>query len=233
MYSLFEHSAHLFTPGVGHPSPATSLGVFKAMQAGLRYDAIVRKNLPFEEFIGMRGRRDITVAIQGLGAVGYDLAAMCHLSGFNLIVADINNTVCDKAKEEFGATVIPVDDILFTDATITSPCALGAVLNSESIAKMDPNTIICGSANNQLLDMVVHGNELHERGMVYVPDFIANAGGVMNISRETGMVPTDFHVACELDLIYHNATQCLIESKKFKKPAAQVALDMAKRIIDN
>lgn len=229
MFFLGEHTNYLFQPGLGEPSPATALGVFKAMQAALKFDSVVKGK--DQDFFGMRNRSDITVAIQGLGAVGYNLAGLCHLSGFKLTVADINKDACDRAASEFGAQVVSVDDILYTDATITAPCALGAILNQDSIPQMNPNTIICGSANNQLQDMKTDGELIKNRKMIYVPDFIANAGGVINVSRESGTVPTDFHVALELDLIYHNTSQCLIASKMNKMSSAEVALIMAKDLI--
>jgi leucine dehydrogenase len=164
-----QHVAGLLS-GSGNPSPVTARGVFRAMQAAAKYrwgdDSL-------------EGR---TVAIQGCGSVGYYLASYLHNAGANLIVSDVDERKVERVVNEFGATAYGPEDIYYADADIFAPCALGGVINDEtvSVLKME---IVAGAANNQLLEPR-HGDELAARDILYAPDYAANSGGVINGCRD-------------------------------------------------
>jgi leucine dehydrogenase len=155
-------------PG-GDPSPHTALGVFLSM----RYLA---------ERCLERPLADCTVAIQGVGNVGAHLAALLHEAGAQLIVADVDAKAAARTAIATGATVAGVDHILAAKADIFAPCALGAVLNGHSIAKLRAR-VVCGAANNQLAE-AEDGERLADRGVVYAPDYVVNAGGIINVAGE-------------------------------------------------
>jgi leucine dehydrogenase len=164
-----SHVAGLLS-GSGNPSPVTARGVFRAMQAAANYrwgdDSL-------------EGR---TVAIQGCGSVGYYLASYVNNAGANLIVSDVDQQKVDRVVKEFGAMAFGPDDIYYAEADIFAPCALGGVINDDtvSVLKME---IVAGAANNQLLEPR-HGDELAARDILYTPDYAANSGGVINGCRD-------------------------------------------------
>ncbi len=155
----------------GDPSPITSFGVYRAMMRTAK------------EAFGTDSLKDKTVAIQGCGSVAYTLCKYLHEEGAKLVVTDINEEAVERVVKDFGAKKIGVDEIYEVEADIFSPCALGAILNDETIPKLKVKAI-CGSANNQLADIEKHGQMLKDKGIVYAPDFIANAGGVINVADE-------------------------------------------------
>jgi leucine dehydrogenase len=150
----------------GDPSPITARGVFRAIQASSRF---VRNT---DNLSGL------TVAIQGCGHVGYNLAKLLHDAGAKLIVADVNGDRVARLVDAFGAAMVQPDEIFSVPADIFAPCALGGVLNDETIPKLKVK-IVAGAANNQLL-AERHGSMLRERHILYAPDYVANAGGVFN-----------------------------------------------------
>jgi len=150
----------------GDPSPFTALGVFRAIQAS-------------NNFLWNRDELSgVTVAIQGCGNVGYHLAKLLHESGVRLIVTDVNGENLSRVVDEFAAETVPPDEIFSARADVFAPCALGGVINDETIPKLNVQ-IVAGSANNQLLEDR-HGAMLRERSILYAPDYVANAGGVLN-----------------------------------------------------
>jgi leucine dehydrogenase len=150
----------------GDPSPKTARGVFRAMQAAAKHEW------------GDDNLRGKTVAIQGCGHVGYYLAAELHRAGATLIVTDVDPVRVERAVKEFGATTVAPDGIFSAAADIFAPCALGGILNDETIPRLSAKLVV-GAANNQLLDLR-HGDLLRQRGILYAPDYAANAGGVIN-----------------------------------------------------
>jgi leucine dehydrogenase len=149
----------------GDPSPRTARGVFRAMQAAAKHrwgsDAIAGK----------------TVAIQGCGHVGYHLAEELHQAGATLVVTDVDGEKVKRVIAAFGASAVSPDKVYLADAEIFAPCALGGILNNQTIPQLEAE-IVCGAANNQLLEPR-HGEMLEERGILYTPDYAANAGGVI------------------------------------------------------
>lgn len=160
-----SHVAGLLS-GAGDPSPFTARGVFRAIQAGAKYLWSV------EDLSG------VTVAIQGCGNVGYHLAKSLHTAGAKLIVSDVDELKVSRVVEEFNAEAIQPDDILGVSADIFSPCALGGIINDQTIPQLRA-LIVAGAANNQLSEDR-HGEMLKARGILYVPDYAANAGGVFS-----------------------------------------------------
>jgi leucine dehydrogenase len=154
----------------GDPSPKTAWGVFVAIQAGV------------QRALGRASLEGVKVAIQGLGAVGMSLAEFLHSAGAPLVVADVDAARTHEARERFGAEVLGVDRILAAEADVLAPCALGAVLNAQSIPALQAR-IVCGAANNQLAG-AADGDALHARGVLYLPDYLVNAGGIISVARE-------------------------------------------------
>jgi len=154
----------------GDPSPVTAYGVYRGMQACARYrwgtDAL--------------GGR--TVAIQGLGHVGYALARLLRRDGATLVVTDLDAARVRRAVEELGAQAVEPDEIYAARAEIFAPCALGGVINDTTLPRLRAE-IVAGGANNQLAEDR-HGDLLAERGVLYAPDFAINGGGVINLSAE-------------------------------------------------
>ena len=202
------------------PSPATSLGVVRGMQAALAF----LKN----DFIGnILSLKGIHIAIQGLGHVGFNLAEMLHQKGAMLTVTDLNGDRCNEAAHKVNAQVVSTDKILEIECDILAPCALGAVINKETVEKLNCK-ILCGCANNQLSTSMV-GYALKDKGIINAPDFIVNAGGVIDAYKDLGHIPTDFHVANIIDGIYGRTMQCLIEARENNMPTNLVAEMMAKK----
>lgn len=164
-----RHVAGLLS-GSGNPSPVTARGVFRAMQAAAKY------RWGSNELAGR------TVAIQGCGSVGYYLASYLNDAGANLIVSDVDPRKVERVVNEFGAMAFGPDDIYYADADVFAPCALGGVLNDETIHALKTE-IVAGAANNQLLEPR-HGDELAALNILYVPDYAANSGGVINGLRD-------------------------------------------------
>jgi len=150
----------------GDPSPHTARGVFRAMQAASRdhwkSDSLAGK----------------TVTIQGCGHVGESLARELHRAGARLVVSDVDRNRAAKLAREVQAETVEPDQIYSPAADVFAPCALGGVLNDETIPRLQVQ-IVCGAANNQLLESR-HGDALRDRNILYVPDYAANAGGVIN-----------------------------------------------------
>jgi len=154
----------------GDPSPVTAHGVFRAVEASAN-----RK-------WGSDSLKGKTVAVQGCGSVGSYLAGELHKAGAKLIVSDIDAAKTARVEKATGAKVVQGDAIFSADADIFSPCALGGIINDKTIPKLKVQ-IVAGGANNQLLEER-HGDELWRRGILYAPDYVANAGGVINVYGE-------------------------------------------------
>ncbi len=179
--------------GSGNPSPVTAYGVFKGMQAAVN------------EVYGSDDLKGKIVAIQGLGAVGRALARLLYEAGAKLYVTTRDKAKIEKAVIEFGATAVGLDEIYSVECDVFSPCARGAVLNDLTIDKLRCK-IIAGAANNQLAESR-HGDILESKGILYVPDYIINSGGVINIiddisrreyNRENAMKNTEkIYDACK------------------------------------
>ncbi|MBT2605156.1 branched-chain amino acid dehydrogenase [Peribacillus frigoritolerans] len=154
----------------GNPSPVTAYGVYRGMKAAAK------------EAFGTDSLEGKVVAVQGVGNVSYNLCRHLHEEGAKLIVTDINKESVARAVESFGATAVNPDEIYGVDCDIYAPCALGAVINDQTINQIRAK-VIAGAANNQLKESV-HGDQIHEKGIIYAPDYVINAGGVINVADE-------------------------------------------------
>lgn len=154
----------------GDPSPHTARGVL------LGIEQAVRAHSGRDSLAGVR------VAVQGLGNVGFHLATLLRDRGAALWVADVAEDRVRRAVEVLGAQPLPVDDVLGADVDVLAPCALGGVLTPASVAALRA-PIVAGAANNQLADDSV-GDLLRERGILYAPDYVINAGGVISVAAE-------------------------------------------------
>ena len=156
--------------GGGDPSPATAWGVYTAIRAAVRH-ALGRESLS-----------GLKIAVQGLGHVGMMLCRHLADDGADLVVADIHDDVVRAAQRELGATAVSPDGIYDAHAHVFAPCALGGVINDQTVPRLKAK-IVAGSANNQLAEDR-HGAALAARGILYAPDYVINAGGVINIAHE-------------------------------------------------
>jgi leucine dehydrogenase len=156
--------------GSGDPSPVTAYGVVQAMGAVL------------EELDGdltLAGKR---VVVDGVGHVGSHLARLLAEAGARVAVADVNPERVDAVAREIGAETLPVEQAIEEPCDVLAPCALGGVLNAATIPRLRCRAV-CGAANNQLADPT-DDDELAARGILYAPDFVVNAGGIINLAEE-------------------------------------------------
>jgi leucine dehydrogenase len=196
----------------GDPSPFTAHGVVCGIQACAR-DVYGSSNLS-----GLR------VAIQGVGHVGYNLAKELHKEGSELIVADTREELTKRVFQECGAKVVSVEEIYSVDCDIFAPCALGAIINDETIPKLKCK-IVAGSANNQLEENR-HGRILHEKGIRYAPDYVINAGGLIAIYIESkhGTVEEAME---KLEEIGEKIDTIIAVSKEHNEPTYEIANRLA------
>lgn len=157
--------------GSGDPSPVTAYGVYWGMKASAKFkwgsDSLERK----------------TILVQGVGHVGENLVKYTTEEGAKVFITDINEEKLTEVAEKYGAEIIMGDSIYDMDMDIYAPCALGATLNTDTIKRLKCK-IVAGAANNQLEDEVLHGKMIKDKGIVYAPDFLINAGGLINVYSE-------------------------------------------------
>ncbi len=154
----------------GNPSPVTAYGVYRGMKAAAH------------EAFGSDNLQGKTVAVQGVGNVAYNLCRYLHEEGAKLIVSDINADNVNRAVQEFGAKAVGIHEIYGVDCDIFSPCALGAIINDDTVPQLKAK-VIAGAANNQLKEER-HGDLITEMGIAYAPDYVINAGGLINVADE-------------------------------------------------
>lgn len=196
----------------GDPSPVTALGVYRAMEA------------TWENVSGNRSLKGLKVALQGVGHVGHPLAKYLHEAGAELIVTDIDAKALERAKKDFGAKVVGLEEIYDVACDIFSPGARGGVLNPQTIARLKCKAI-CGCANNQLLTEE-DGVTLQKKGILYAPDFAVNSGGIINIFVEYEGYDQKKALA-KADHIYVTMKEVFDRSKKTGKPPFVIADQLA------
>ena len=197
----------------GDPSPFTALGVFEGIKAAVKH-----RN-GSNDLVGAR------VSIQGAGAVGYYLAKLLIEAGAEVFVADVNQDNLSRA-ENLGATAVAVDKILSLPADVLAPCAMGAVLNDQTIEALN-TAIIAGGANNQLAEPR-HGHALLERGVLYAPDFVINAGGIIEIYHQGQASSAGSHD--HVMRIGDTLSEIFVHSDQQSLSTAKVAENMAESI---
>ncbi|MDN3651430.1 Glu/Leu/Phe/Val dehydrogenase [Thalassotalea ponticola] len=204
----------------GNPGPFTALGTFLGIKAAVKY------KLNKDDLSGIR------VAVQGLGSVGYSLCEKLHAAGASLVVTDINQDILAKAQRELNAEVVALNEIYSQDVDVFAPCALGASINDETIAQLKA-VIIAGCANNQLAE-VRHDQVLKDKGILYAPDYVINAGGIINVALEIYPEPYCKDEATRLvENIYHTLMNVFEKAGELNKPTGEVADAMAREIIAN
>lgn len=200
----------------GNPAPVTAYGCYVGMKAAAK------------EAFGSDSLKGRTIAFQGVGNVAFELCRYLHEEGASLIVTDINKEAVNRAVEEFEAEAVDPADIYGVEADIFSPCALGGIINDETIPQFKFK-VIAGSANNQLKD-TRHGDLIHEMGIVYVPDYVINAGGVINVADELNGYNKE-RALKRVETIYQNVTKVIEIAKRDGIPTYVAADRMAEERI--
>ncbi|QOY36049.1 branched-chain amino acid dehydrogenase [Anaerobacillus isosaccharinicus] len=202
----------------GNPSPVTAYGVYVGMKAAAK------------EAFGSDSLEGLTVAVQGVGNVSYTLCKHLHEEGAKLIVTDINKEAVARAVEDFGAKAVDINDIYSVDCDIFSPCALGAIINDDTIPQLKAK-VIAGAANNQLKE-TKHGDLISELGIVYAPDYVINAGGVINVADELYGYNRE-RAMKRVETIYDKIETIFEISKRDRIPTYLAADRMAEERIEN
>jgi leucine dehydrogenase len=198
----------------GDPSPKTARGVFHGIQAAVRF-ALGRGDL-----------EGLSVAVQGLGNVGRHLCRELHAAGARLVVADLDSSAVERVADEFKAKPASADRILFEAVDVLAPCALGGVLNNITIPKLRAR-VVAGGANNQLLDDV-DGELLRRRGILYAPDYVINAGGIINVAAEYLGTMTEAQVQQKLAGIHDTLMTIFDKAARSQQSTSVVADQMAR-----
>ena len=211
-----KHVAGLPGQSGGDPGPSTARGVY------LGVCATVKRALKRDSVAGVH------IAIQGVGSVGGGLARWLAKDGARLTLADADPARAAALATELGAEAVPADEIMSVEAAVLSPCALGAILTRESIAKLRV-TAVAGGANNQLAT-ADQGAELAARNILYAPDYVINAGGIINVLRHIDGAG-DAEINARIDAIPHRLNQIWDQSAATSETPSHVADRIARRLI--
>jgi leucine dehydrogenase len=194
--------------GGGDPGPHTALGIYQGIKAAVRYK------------LGADSLSGIHIAIQGTGSVGGGVARLAAADGAKLTLADINQAGAQALADELGAVVADPEAILATECDVLSPNALGAILNEASIPKLNTG-IVAGGANNQLA-RAKHGALLSERDILYAPDYVINAGGIISVATEY-LCRRD-NVPCRIEAVHAHIAKIPARLKEIWDEAAASGL---------
>lgn len=201
----------------GNPAPGTAYGVFVGLRTSVKYAL-------------NRDLQGVRVAIQGLGHVGFRLAKHLHESGAELFVTDIFPEQLKKAKAEFGATIVEPNDIFDLDVDVFAPCALGASINEDTLPKIKAK-VIAGAANNQLATEKL-GVEVRNKGILYAPDYVINAGGIIDIYHQTqDGTPEDLRA--HIDAIGDTLNEIYVRADEFNQATNIIANKIAEERFGN
>ncbi|MFT3809714.1 MAG: amino acid dehydrogenase [Micropepsaceae bacterium] len=214
--SVTKHVAGYAQPGKtgGDPSPMTAWGVFCGIKAAVAF------------VNGSDDLKDLRVAIQGVGNVGYDVARYLKEAGAELVVADVNEKNVARAVETLGALAVVPELIHAESADVFAPCALGAILNDTTIPQIKAK-IVAGGANNQLARPQSHGAAVMGRGILYAPDYVINGGGII---RVCGQIYdwTDEDIRARTTRIGATLTEVFTAAKRDSRPTHEVADEIAR-----
>lgn len=201
----------------GDPGPYTAMGVYLGVKAAAKRG------------LGAVDMKGVRVAVQGVGSVGGGLARLLARDGAVLTLADVDTARAEALAAELGATVAATADILSLDVDLVSPNALGAILTETSIATLKAK-VVAGGANNQLATRE-DGRRIHERGIVYAPDYVINAGGIINVGLEYLGAGDEAEVRARIVRIPERLDQVWDESEATGDPSSDVADRIAQRLI--
>lgn len=201
----------------GDPSPWTALGVF------LGIEAAAKARLAADSLKGLR------VAVQGVGHVGLQLCRLLHGAGAIILAADVNRANLRRLADELPVIQVAATDILFSDADVLAPCALGNILNSESIGQIRAS-VVAGAANNQLAT-AADGRRLAERNILYAPDYVINAGGIISVAREYLGNSSEQQVRDEVECIAQRLRDIFAEAQRTNQPTNVIADELARSIV--
>ncbi|MBQ0787341.1 MAG: Glu/Leu/Phe/Val dehydrogenase [Oceanihabitans sp.] len=204
--------------GAGNPSPITAYGVFMGMKAAAKYK------------FGSDILEDRKVIVQGIGHVGESLVEHLTNEGAKVIISDINQERLHEVSKKYGATIYTGSDIYSEEVDIYAPCALGATINDDTINRIRAK-VIAGAANNQLAEEAKHGAILQEKGIVYAPDFLINAGGIINVYAELEGYDKK-EIMRKTQNIYNTTLEILSNADTNGITTNQAALNIAKSRIE-
>jgi len=202
----------------GDPSPVTAYGVYMGMKAA------AKKQFGTDNLAGKK------VAVQGVGHVGEYLVTYLAKENAIVYISDIHEASLQRVSKKYGAIVVGLDEIYEKDLDIYAPCALGATVNDFTLDHLKCS-IIAGAANNQLADETVHGEIMKEKGIIYVPDFMLNAGGVINCYAEVKGLSSEWAMG-KAEEIYQTTTNILERSQADNVPTYKIANQMAEERIE-
>ncbi len=205
--------------GSGNPSPVTAYGVYMGMKAAAKYQ------------FGSDNLSGKKILVQGIGHVGETLVDYLTKEGALVQITDINQSRIEEVANKYGAKIFTGDDLYSADVDIYAPCALGATINDDTINRLKAK-VIAGAANNQLANEQVHGKILKEKGILYAPDFLINAGGIINVYGE--IVKYDKAEAMRrTENIYNTATDIFNLADEKGLTTYQAALAIAEKRIED
>ena len=204
--------------GAGNPSPITAYGVFMGMKAAAEFK------------FGTDVLEDKSVLVQGIGHVGESLVEHLTNEGAKVIISDINEARLNEVSKKYGATIYRGNDVYSEAVDIYAPCALGATINDATINNIRAK-VIAGAANNQLADENKHGQMLKDKGIVYAPDFLINAGGIINVYAELENYGKT-EIMRKTENIYNTTLEILSNAESNDVTTHQAALNIAQGRID-
>jgi len=205
--------------GTGNPSPITAYGVFMGMKAAVNYK------------FGSSSMEGKKVLVQGVGHVGTSLVERLYNEGAQILISDINQEKLSELSKKYKAVIVPGDEILNHELDVYAPCALGATINDATVNEIRTK-VIAGAANNQLADEKVHGKILMDRGIAYAPDFLINAGGIINVYAELEGYGKD-EILKKTENIYNTTLDIFKYAEENQITTHQAALNKAQERIDN
>ena len=205
--------------GSGNPSPVTAFGVYMGMKAAVKHK------------FGSDSLDGKKILVQGVGHVGETLVKLVSDEGAQVIINDINENRLEELSKKYNTNVILGNDIYNLDLDIYAPCALGASINDDTINQLNTK-VIAGAANNQLADEVKHGRILKEKGIAYAPDFLINAGGIINVYGELEGYSKEESLK-KTENIYNTTLEIFKLSEKENITTHRAAFNIAQKRIDN
>jgi leucine dehydrogenase len=201
----------------GDPSPWTALGCYQGIKAAV------------QARLGADSLQGIKVAVQGVGHVGIHLCRLLHEAGAELYISDVNSDSLKMTTAEMPATVVRPTELLFTDVDVLAPCALGNILTSTTIPRIKA-TVVAGAANNQL-STPADGVRLAERDILYAPDYVINAGGIISVAAEYYGNSSEEDVRADVGRIKDRLKKIFDQAKESGRPTHQLADELARSIV--